>query len=115
MKVYFLSNNQSTRSGFAHGFAKMAEAEGSLKKELQKRCVCSLFFMLVLSSTDTKSLCLFLHLFIIPALIGVSWPQQTFLVSIFLVFVASTGILASRADENNNNIIFSSALQATNI
>ena len=75
----FFINHSCTRSGFIHGFTKMAEAEGSLKKGFQKRCVCSLFFLMMFPfSLDTRSLCLFLRLFIIPALIGVSWPHRTF-------------------------------------
>ena len=44
VELYFLSTNQSTRSGFIRGFNKMAEAEGSLKYGFQERCVSSLFF-----------------------------------------------------------------------
>ena len=79
VELYFLSTNQSTHSGFIRGFNKMAEAEGSLKYGFQERCVSSLvFFMVVQFSLDTKNLCLFLHLFIIPALIRVLWPYRTF-------------------------------------
>ena len=61
------------------------------------------------------------ELVLVSALVYHPRPHRSFMATtdffgvIFLVFVASTGILASRADENNNNIIFSSALQATNI
>ena len=78
VELYFLPTTQSTRFGFVCGFTKNAEAEGSLKKGFQKLCVCSLFFMMVPLSLDTRSLCLFLYLFIIPALIRVSWPHQIF-------------------------------------
>ena len=41
--------------------------------EVWRKC----FFMMVPFSLDTRSLCLFLRLFIIPALIGVLRPHQT--------------------------------------
>ena len=73
-------NHSCTCSGFIRGFTKMAEAEGSLKKGFRKQCVCSLFFFFVMVpfSLDTRSLCLFLPLITIPALIGVSLPHRTF-------------------------------------
>ena len=40
--VFFSSTNQNTRPRFVRGFTKMTEAEGSLKKGFQKRCVSSL-------------------------------------------------------------------------
>ena len=80
MNCIFLSANQSTRARFIRDFTKIAEAEGSLKKGFQKRCVPVFFFMMVPFSLDSSActLCLFLRLFMILALIGVSWLHQNY-------------------------------------
>ena len=57
--------------------------DGRSRRKFEERvsetvCLFPVFFMMVPFSLDTRSLCLFLCLFIIPVLIGVPWPHRTF-------------------------------------
>ena len=84
--------------------------DGRSRRKFEERvsetvCLFPVFFMMVPFSLDTRSLCLFLCLFIIPVLIGVPWPHRTFFGVNFLhcLYLVSVPVVLFNPGNPNRN------------